>query len=279
MGLELPRERKEKVALAIYDSKPPKEEMEAGKKPAFLTSETMGYPFFVYNSGRLGPYYIDLRVIPSFPKNFNAILSQLNWLTAHLLSEFSFDIDCIVSTESAGISWGQSIASKLKLPFTYARKKSKDYGTKKIIEGYIPRGAKVLNIDDLVTTLSSIGNAVHGVRDEGAEVVASEVIFNRGQYTKKDLKDLGAPLSWLIDVNDFASIGEKRGRIKKEVAQQILQYHTDEGIYAKKVVEANTDFIRNHSKRGSIRAGYEEAYNKTGNENFGSVVKILKKVL
>lgn len=268
---------KERVALAIYNSKPSEREILLGKKPAFLTARDIGEPFFVYTSGRLGPYYIDLRNIPSFPRNYNAILTQLIWyLDVAIGSE---DIDCIVSTESAGISWGQAVANYFDLPFAYARKEPKVHGTKKFIEGYIPKGARVLDVDDLVTTLKSVKKAVHGVWAEGGKVIASEVIFNRRQYTKEDLEELKVPLFWLIGVLDFLDIGQRTGNLDKETAGQIYQYHMDESVYARKIVKSNIDAIKTHPKRESILVGYEEIYAKTKNRNFGSVVELLKKVL
>jgi len=277
MGALNPTDAKEKVALAIYDSKPLKEEMEAGKKPAFLTAEDVGEPFFVYTSGRVGPYYIDLRVIPSFPQNYKTILAQLIWfLDTSLGSE---NIDGIVSTESAGISWGQSVANYFGLPFAYARKEPKVHGTKKFIEGYIPRGARIVNVDDLVTTLKSVKKAVQGVKAEGGKVVGSFVIFNRMQYTPKDLEELDAPLYWLIGILDFVKIGLEKGKLSKKVAEQIIGYHSNEGKYAKAVIEENTKFVKAHPKRKEILRGYEEIYMKTGDKHFGSVVKLLKKIL
>ncbi|HDH91560.1 MAG TPA: hypothetical protein ENF38_01275 [Candidatus Aenigmarchaeota archaeon] len=276
MTFSLPKKGKEKVALAIYDSKPSEEEMKLGKKPAFLTAADIGEPFFVYTSGRVGPYYIDLRVLPSFPKNYKAILTQLIWLLDTVVG--SENIDCIISTESAGISWGQSIANYFDLPFAYARKEPKTYGTKKFIEGHIPKGAKVFNIDDLVTTLKSVKKAVEGARAEGAEVLGSEVIFNRKQYTSKDLEELDAPLYWLIDIIDFVKIGIEKHRLDKEIGSQILTYHNNEGLYARRVIEENIDLVKSHPKKEDILSAYEKIYAKTKDENFGLVVKLLKKL-
>ena len=188
-------------------------------------------------------------------------------------------MDCIVSTESAGIPWGNDVANYFDLPFAYVRKKAKTYGTKKLVEGYIQKGAKVLNIDDLATTLRSIKRAVEGVKAEGAEVIGTEIVFNRKQYTRDDLKELNAPLYWLIDIFEFVEIGVRKGKLGREVASQILAYHTNEAKYAKKAIEENLDFVLKHPRRREILAGYEEAYLKTKDENFASIVKILKRSL
>lgn len=273
MNIVLPYERKEKVALAIYDSKPTKEEIIAGKKPAFLTASDLGIPSFVYTSGRLGDYYSDMRVVPSFPTNFKTILDQLFWQLERIGME---KFDGIVSTESAGISWGQSVANRFELPFTYGRKEPKTHGTKKFVEGHVPNGARLLEIEDLNNTLSSIRKTVFGVRAEGGVVAAVDTIFDRMQYAKQDLDDLGVPLASLINIYDFVEIGEKTGRLDSTSATSILQYHTDEGVYAKKIVSENLDYFKNHSSLGKIIAGYEEIYRKTGNENFKCVLALLK---
>jgi len=281
MVFQLPREGKEKVALAIYYSKPSLEEFKLGKKPAFLTSADGGEPFFVYASGRLGPYYIDLRNVPSFPNHCRSILTQLFWYMDTLLG--SENIDFVVSTESAGISWGQSVANHFSLPFCYARKEPKEYGIKKFIEGFIPKNKRGVNVDDLVTTLKTMKNAVEGVKAEGGQILACLPIFNRKQYTKRELEELDAPVYHLIDIFDFVDIGTKTRNLNEENARLIRQYHKDEAAYALETVKSNTEFITTHFKRSDILAGYIDVYSKTNNKEqkkkYGLVVETLKEIL
>jgi orotate phosphoribosyltransferase len=282
MVFQLPREGKEKVALAIYHSKPSLEEIKLGKKPAFLTSTDMNEPFFVYASGRIGPYYIDLRNVPSFPNHCKSILTQLFW---YLDTAFgSENINFIVSTESAGISWGQSAANYFGVPFCYARKEPKDRGTKKLIEGFISKGQAGLDVDDTVTTLKTLKNAVDGVQAEGGRILACLPIFDRKQYTDKELIDLGAPVYPLIGVFDFADIGIKTGNLSKDNARLIKQYHEDEAAYALDAIKNNTKFITTHPELAEkILAGYAEEYSKTNNRRekkaYGLVIETLKEIL
>jgi len=281
MVFQLPKEAKEKVALAIYLSKPSLQEIKLGKKPAFLTSADVEEPFFVYASGRLGPYYIDLRNVPSFPNHCRSILTQLFWYLDTALG--SENINFIVSTESAGISWGQSVANHFGMPFCYARKEPKEYGTKKFIEGFIPKDKKGVDVDDTVTTLKTLKNAVDGVKAEGGQILACLPIFNRKQYTGKELDELGAPVYHLIDVFDFVDIGAKTRNLSVENARLIKQYHKDEAAYALETIKSNTEFVSRHPKRADILAGYVDIYSKTDDEEqkkkYGLVVEALKEIL
>ena len=104
------------VALAIYKSKPNDKE----KKPAFLTAADLGVPFVVYSSVMIGCYYVDMRVIPSFKQNYRVIMNNAYKLVERAVEKE--DIDFVASTESAGISFGQTLSDMLNVPFAFGRK-------------------------------------------------------------------------------------------------------------------------------------------------------------
>lgn len=56
------------------------------------------------------------------------------------------------------------------IPYVMIRKKKKDHGTEKLIEGSLDRGDKVLVIEDVITTGESSINAIKLLRDAGAIV-------------------------------------------------------------------------------------------------------------
>ena len=62
----------------------------------------------------------------------------------------------------------------------YVRPKPKDHGTGSQIEGVLPKGAKVVVIEDLISTGMSSLAAVKALRDAGAEVLGMVAIFTYG---------------------------------------------------------------------------------------------------
>lgn len=58
----------------------------------------------------------------------------------------------MVGVATGAIAMGMAVADLLQLPYAYVRPKPKDHGTKNQIEGRLPEGAKVVVIEDLIST-------------------------------------------------------------------------------------------------------------------------------
>jgi orotate phosphoribosyltransferase len=102
----------------------------------------------------------------------NAIKKAL----AEKSAEFG-DFDVVAGVATAGIPHGTLLADALGKPFIYIRTKAKEHGMKNLIEGEMPKGAKVLVVEDLISTGGSSLKAVESVREEGGEVVGVIAIF------------------------------------------------------------------------------------------------------
>lgn len=242
---------KEKIAEAIFDS-----------PGAFTTALEAHEPAFILTSGRLSPYYIDLRVLPSFPENFRKILTQLIWVSDTLIGEEDFDK--IASTESAGIPWGSRVAAYFEKPFIYVRKKAKAYGRGKKIEGVLRANEKVLLIDDLTTTLGTARNAVEAIREKDSEVIAYIPIFDRKQYSTEEKAKLGVPILSLISIGEFVDLLREKNKITLKEYEQIKDYHYNEARYALQVLSENrSEFLR---KFGTELPRIIEGYKRLGEE-------------
>ena len=55
-----------------------------------------------------------------------------------------------MGTATAGISWAALVADKMELPMGYVRSSNKDHGKGNKIEGNLPKGAKVVIVEDLI---------------------------------------------------------------------------------------------------------------------------------
>jgi orotate phosphoribosyltransferase len=59
------------------------------------------------------------------------------------------------------------------------RKKPKEHGTQRLIEGRLEPGSRVVVVDDVITTGTSVLKAIHEVRAAGAEIVKVMSIVDR----------------------------------------------------------------------------------------------------
>jgi orotate phosphoribosyltransferase len=118
---------------------------------------------FTLSSGRNSSFYIDLRVLQSYPLYFRKTISLLKMLILSRIGLDEFDYICSIPT--SGTIFGSSLSYELFKPHIYVRKDPKGYGTQKKIEGNLIPGSRVLFVEDVVTTGNSLLSAVESVAE------------------------------------------------------------------------------------------------------------------
>ncbi len=86
----------------------------------------------------------------------------------------------VMGTSTAGIAHAAIVATILGLPMGYVRTSSKDHGRQNQIEGKLIDHAKIVVIEDLISTAGSAVEVVEVLRKEGAEVLGIASIFTYG---------------------------------------------------------------------------------------------------
>lgn len=130
---------------------------------------------FQWASGILSPIYCDNRIVLSYPDARELVKKGL----AEASERFE-DFDVVAGVATAGIAHGALLADVLGKPFIYVRSKRKAHGRQNLIEGELKEGAKVLMVEDLISTGGSCLKAVEGVREAGGKVVGVLALFTYG---------------------------------------------------------------------------------------------------
>ncbi len=182
---------------------------------------------FKLSSGITSPYYIDLRIIPSYPEMYETISDAY----VNKINELSMDFDKICGIAVSGLPLAALTAYKLKKPFIYARKEKKEYGTKSLIEGVINKDDKILILDDVVTTGGNIINAVNALREINAIVEKAIVLIDREQGGFEKLKEINIELISIIKVSQIFKILFDKNLISKEKYEKILKYISHQRNY------------------------------------------------
>ena len=89
------------------------------------------------------------------------------------------------------------------IPALYVRKEAKDHGTKKLIEGPMAQGMKVVLLEDVITTGGSTIRAVGSLRAAGVDVVGVVVLVDRLEGGIENLGREGLEVVSLYTKNDF----------------------------------------------------------------------------
>ena len=152
---------------------------------------------FTLTSGIRSPVYIDCRKLISHPKARRILM---DFCADIILKNIGcHQVDSLVGGETAGIPFAAFLAERLNLPMHYVRKKPKGFGRDAQIEGESIVGKKVILIEDLTTDGGSKIKFCNALRDAGAEVEHTIVIFYYNIFPNitGKLEKLGLQLHYL----------------------------------------------------------------------------------
>ena len=141
---------------------------------------------FTWASGIKSPIYCDNRLILTAPAARNVVEQAI----ADKVRQLYPDAEALMGTSTAGIAHAAIAASILGLPMGYVRSEAKSHGRNNRIEGRLEPGAKVVVIEDLISTGGSVIDVVEALREAGAQVLGIVSIFTYG--LRKGLDRLAA---------------------------------------------------------------------------------------
>jgi len=157
-------------------------------------------------SGRESDFYIDLRPTTVHPAGATCV----GELICDALEGMAVDFVGGMEAGAIPIATAVAIASHRrggKLQAFFVRKKVKDHGAKKMIEG-LPkgetlRGKNVVVVEDTTTTGGSSMQAVNVLREEGANIVLVLTIVDRLEGAKENFAAEGLELRALYTADEF----------------------------------------------------------------------------
>ena len=174
---------------------------------------------FTLSSGKKSSYYIDLRLVPSFPHQFRKMIKNLQKLIIEKIGLDNFD--SLVSIPTGGLIIGSALAIETVKPLIYVRNKPKDHGTTKSLEGKILSGMQVMMIDDIATTGTSVLNGIKQLKTEGLSISNVCVIINRLEGADKILNSVGITLHQLTDILEITKILFQEKLIGEDILEKI----------------------------------------------------------
>jgi orotate phosphoribosyltransferase len=192
-----------------------------------LKSNALQFGVFKLASGNETSYYIDLRILPSFPTHFRLAIDALK---DKLTKDIGLDFDTLGSVPTSGLIFGSALAYEVEKPLIYVRKDSKAHGTSKMVEGYLKPGAKVILVDDVITTGMSMSNAIEVIRANGGIVENVLAIVNRLEGAQEKLKKMNIKLSSVTTIKDIVSILHKKALIDDNTLESVIKQKMDDEL-------------------------------------------------
>lgn len=211
-----------KKALERRKSEPLKSGREAVLKDnvlkGLIQTECFKTGSFTLKSGKISPFYVDLRKISS---NINLL-----WNVASAYAGLIKDLKCdhIAGIPIAGLPLATATSMITGIPLIFPRMTMKEHGTGNKVEGNYKAGDRVVLLDDLITTGKSKIEAVEILKSAGLIVEDLVVLLERGAQGRKDMDAAGINLFSFAQVEDLLKYTLKQGLINQDKLNELLEY-------------------------------------------------------
>lgn len=179
---------------------------------------------FIWASGIKSPVYCDNRLTLTAPEVRTHVENGL----ASIIAEYYPEAEVLMGTSTAGIAHAAITGHIMNLPMGYVRSGSKDHGRKNQIEGRLEPGAKVVVIEDLISTGGSVIEVVNVLREAGANVLGIASIFTYGMRKGLDrLAEANVKNVSLSDFDTVAKVAAESGYIAPDDVKRLLAFRND----------------------------------------------------
>lgn len=164
---------------------------------------------FELSSGATSDYYVDCRTTTMHAEG-QVLVGRVGWealdeagLLPELVGGLTMGADPI-SYALAGESWRRGRPAHA---FS-VRKRSKEHGTGRRIEGCFEAGRSVVVTEDVITTGGSALDAAGAVEEAGGEVLAILALVNRQEGGRERVEEAGHRLLTLFTASELAAAAD-----------------------------------------------------------------------
>ncbi len=168
-----------------------------------LVERAIRYGEFTLASGQTSHYYVDKTQITLMGEGLyclaRVILDQLEGMDVDAVGGMTIGADPIAGAVAAlSVCYGRPLDAFI------VRKERKDRGTGQRVEGPVARGARVVVLEDVITTGGSALGAIEAVEhDLDAEVVEVLAMVDRLQGGREAIAEAGYDFTALFTVEDL----------------------------------------------------------------------------
>lgn len=161
----------------------------------FRASDALLEGHFILSSGRHSPVFLQKMRVFQYPDRTERLCRAL----AEKIRDAFGSIDLVVSPAMGGIIPGYETARALGCPAVFVEREDGEF---RLRRGFrIPEGARVIMVEDIVTTGLSSRECIAAIRSHPGELVGAACLIDRSNGRA----DIGVPLVSLVrlDVPDY----------------------------------------------------------------------------
>ena len=185
---------------------------------------------FTWASGWKSPIYCDNRKVLSYPAARKVVYEAF----VEVIKKNFKDVDVIAGVATGAIAYGMMVAEVLGLPYVYVRPKPKDHGTGSQVEGDLPANARVVVVEDLISTGGSSLAAVDALQKAGANVLGMVAIFTYNFIkSRRAFENANIELHTLSHYEALLETAVEENYIKPEYLDVLKEWRINPEIWGK----------------------------------------------
>ncbi|MFA9426221.1 orotate phosphoribosyltransferase [Natronorubrum sp. A-ect3] len=162
---------------------------------ALREADAVQFGEFELSHGGTSEYYVDKYLFETDPGCLEAI--------ADAFAERVTPEDKLGGVALGGVPLAAATSVAAGVPYVIARKQRKEYGTANLVEGRLEEGEEVVVLEDIVTTGTSLVDAIEALRDAGATVNRALVVVDRQEGGRENVEAADVEMEALVTAEEL----------------------------------------------------------------------------
>ncbi|SDR19627.1 orotate phosphoribosyltransferase [Natronobacterium texcoconense] len=162
---------------------------------ALRAADAVQFGEFELSHGGTSEYYVDKYLFETDPDCLEVV--------AEAFAERVDEDDKLAGVALGAVPLAAATSVAAGAPYVIARKQRKEYGTANLIEGRLEEGEEVVVLEDIVTTGTSLVDAIEALREAGATVNRALVVVDREEGGRENVEDADVEMEALVTASEL----------------------------------------------------------------------------
>ncbi|SEH16079.1 orotate phosphoribosyltransferase [Natronorubrum sediminis] len=162
---------------------------------ALREADAVQFGEFDLAHGDTSEYYVDKYLFETDPDCLETV--------AEAFAERVDDDDKLAGVALGAVPLAAATSVAAGVPYVIARKQRKEYGTGNLVEGRLEDGEEVVVLEDIVTTGTSLVDAIDALREAGATVERALVVVDREEGGRENVEAADVEMESLVTASEL----------------------------------------------------------------------------